>query len=231
MDDAKPVGEFAAAVQDLDQTRRKEKNMSNQEESATIETPTEGSAELDSGETAHSSKDTTKTDPEAKQEELPDENSEPPDDTRPVLETNDAENEDNVEKSVSVQEGNEGGDVEYTDDRKPAAKRARPDEDAVTEIEDGKTDNPVVDETVEEKVEEADDSKENEEPKEYAPLPVRPIKRARTAYFIFADEKREEIKAKVCMHDKELSLFGFLNFSPSISVCLYRYSTPAKVLE
>lgn len=173
--------------------------MSNQEESATIETPIEGSAELDSGESAQSSKDTPKTDPEAKQE-LPDESSEPPGDARPALETNGAENEDSGEKSVSVQEGNEGGDVEDTDDRKPAAKRARPDEDAVTENEDGKTENPVVDEAVEEKVEAADDSKENEEPKECAPLPVRPIKRARTAYFIFADEKREEIKAKVCIH-------------------------------
>lgn len=31
-------------------------------------------------------------------------------------------------------------------------------------------------------------------------LPLRPIKKARTAYFIFADEKRPEIQARVRLH-------------------------------
>jgi hypothetical protein len=39
---------------------------------------------------------------------------------------------------------------------------------------------------------------ENDEPTIDAPaLPLRPIKRARTGYFIFADEKRAEVQAKV----------------------------------
>lgn len=45
--------------------------------------------------------------------------------------------------------------------------------------------------------------KENDEPK--ATLPLRPIKRARTAYFIFADDKREEIKALVSIGALPLS--------------------------
>lgn len=42
--------------------------------------------------------------------------------------------------------------------------------------------------------------KENYEPihEEDPTLPQKPIKRARTGYFIFADEKRAEIQAKVC---------------------------------
>ena len=40
------------------------------------------------------------------------------------------------------------------------------------------------------------EEKENDEPSEQN-LSARPIKRARTAYFIFADEKRPEIQAKV----------------------------------
>jgi hypothetical protein len=43
------------------------------------------------------------------------------------------------------------------------------------------------------------DGKENYEPvEEESTLPQKPIKRARTGYFIFADEKRAEIQAKVC---------------------------------
>ena len=45
---------------------------------------------------------------------------------------------------------------------------------------------------------ESKEGKENDKPKsDESALPTKPIKRARTAYFIFADEKRAQIQAKV----------------------------------
>jgi hypothetical protein len=40
-------------------------------------------------------------------------------------------------------------------------------------------------------------SSENEYDDDDEPLPTLPLKRARTAYFIFADEKRDEVKQQV----------------------------------
>ena len=42
-----------------------------------------------------------------------------------------------------------------------------------------------------------EEEEEEEEEEETTTLPARPIKRARTAYFIFADDKRAEIAAQV----------------------------------
>ena len=43
------------------------------------------------------------------------------------------------------------------------------------------------------------EGKENDRPAtDDSALPLKPIKRARTGYFIFADEKRAEIQAQVC---------------------------------
>lgn len=79
----------------------------------------------------------------------------------------------------------QGSDNEAEDDndgsvdKKPEAKKPADDEHDDDEDDD----------------EDDGDAKETDEPK--LALPPRPIKRARTAYFIFADAKREEIKAKV----------------------------------
>jgi hypothetical protein len=74
------------------------------------------------------------------------------------------------EKEESNDQNDEEEEDEEEDDTKPEAKEDDDDE-------------------------EDEAGKENDEPK--TTLPLRPIKRARTAYFIFADDKREEIKAKV----------------------------------
>jgi hypothetical protein len=46
-------------------------------------------------------------------------------------------------------------------------------------------------------VSQLESSIDEEEEEETTTLPARPIKRARTAYFIFADDKRAEIAAQV----------------------------------
>ena len=52
-----------------------------------------------------------------------------------------------------------------------------------------------VDDSDEEKVE--GNNPDDKEDKGETPVPPRPIKRARTAYFIFADDKRPAIQAEV----------------------------------
>lgn len=63
---------------------------------------------------------------------------------------------------------------------------------------DGKKDGGGTSETKEDAQESSDKKRAIEETKvDEEPLPTLPVKRARTAYFIFADEKREEVKQKV----------------------------------
>ena len=54
------------------------------------------------------------------------------------------------------------------------------------------------------------DNKEVAETDDLA-LPTKPIKRARTGYFIFADEKRAQVQAQVCIWCFEIDIFPNLH--------------------
>lgn len=70
-------------------------------------------------------------------------------------------------------------------------------------------------------------------------LPLRPIKKARTAYFIFADEKRPEIQARVRLHTttpnptRKIKRYTVVLLSPQLFMIFKTpyYSIPARALE
>ena len=72
--------------------------------------------------------------------------------------------------------------------------------DKVDKSTDAEMANEDVDDSAEEEVDgAASNNPDGKEDKGETPVPPRPIKRARTAYFIFAEDKRPAIQAEVCI--------------------------------
>jgi len=101
-----------------------------------------------------------------------------------TMDSNKAEEEESVEKESVVE-----------------SKAEAEDEEGAPKDEDTQDDNEGETEEKEEETQAKDDSSEksgdDKHPRDGTILPQRPVKRARTAYFIFADEKRPEVQKEV----------------------------------